>query len=262
MMDNPNLRKYYEMQYLREILEDDIVSDPRFPSSRYQALEHYFPKYFKGGSVLELAAGDGKSAKALLKQNQNIESYTVSEYSKSAIKILNEIKEDRLSVLEINAEDIDSNKLGKYEAVIMLTLIEHLIDPITAMKNIRALVRPGGFVYIDTPNFAKFTRRIKLLFGRFPGTATLNEGLTTYWGEPAKLYDEGHLHYFTYRSLSLMLTEICGFSEIVKLSYPVGLTFRGKQLPMGYTLLDKQLHFLLAKFWPEMFSELLILAYV
>jgi hypothetical protein len=79
----------------------------------------------------------------------------------------------------------------------------------------------------------------------------MNEGLTTYSGEPADLYDEGHLHYFTYRSLSLMLTERCGFSTTTKIAYPAG------RLPLG-----KHIHNSLATARPEFFSELVLIAFV
>ncbi|MFA5149944.1 MAG: hypothetical protein WC433_03420, partial [Candidatus Omnitrophota bacterium] len=55
----------------------------------------------------------------------------------------------------------------------------------------------------------------KLLFGRFPSTASLNEGLLNYDRKTqTKLYDESHLHYFTFRSLKNILTERIGFSKI------------------------------------------------
>jgi len=122
----------------------------------------------------------------------------------------------------------------------MVALIEHLIDPLRAMQRIRQLLKPGGFAYIDTPNIARYTLRLKLLMGRFPSTASMNEGLTTYSGKPTDLYDEGHLHYFTYRSLSLMLTERCGFSRVVKLAYPGGRRPLGKQTH-NFLAIDKNL---------------------
>jgi SAM-dependent methyltransferase len=150
----------------------------------------------------------------------------------------------------MDVEDIPECMQGNYDAVIMVALIEHLIDPLRAMQRIRQFLKPGGFVYIDTPNIAKYTQRVKLLLGKFPSTASMNEGLTTYEGAQCDLYDEGHLHYFTYRSLSLMLTERCGFSEVVKLGYPAG------RKPLG-----KYIHNVLATIWPELFSELAIIAY-
>ena len=86
--------------------------------------------------------------------------------------------------------------------------------------------------------------------GRFPSTASKNEGLATYDGEPADLYDEGHLHYFTYRSLTLMLNQRCNFSTIKKHGYS------DKRVPLG-----KSVHNSLANLWPEMFSDVVVVAY-
>jgi hypothetical protein len=117
------------------------------------------------------------------------------------------------------------------------------------MQGVRRLLAPGGFVYVDTPNVAKYTRRAKLLLGRFPSTASRDEGLTTYDGRPVDLHDEGHLHYFTFRSLSRMLLTRCGFSRIEKLPYFV-----------GRSLLGRRGDHRLARLWPGMFSELCVVA--
>ena len=130
-------------------------------------------------------------------------------------------------------------------------LLEHLADPMGALVRIRRLLRPGGFLYLDTPNIAKYTRRLKLLFGRFPSTASRDEGLTTYDGQPVDLHDEGHLHYFTYRSLSRLLVERCGFSSVEKLPY-----FTGGRL------LGARGDHALACAWPQLFAELCVVARV
>jgi len=156
-------------------------------------------------------------------------------------------------VLKLDAESLPSDEFPTYDAIIMLALIEHLIDPRGAMQHLRKLLKPGGFVFIDTPNIAKFTRRAKLLLGRFPATASRNEGLTTYAGHVSDLYDEGHLHYFTFRSLSLMLINRCCFSRVEKLGYFIG--------PNGRRIFGHKLGDALARLWPEMFSEIVLVAY-
>jgi len=45
---------------------------------------------------------------------------------------------------------------------------EHLVDPPGAMRQIRTLLAPGGFVYIETPNIAKWTRHMRLTIGGSP----------------------------------------------------------------------------------------------
>jgi len=68
------------------------------------------------------------------------------------------------------------------------------------------VLRPGGTLVINTPNIAFLKKRILLLMGRFPSTSQPNEGLGS-----DILFDGGHLHYFTFRSLSLLL-ERAGFA--------------------------------------------------
>ena len=64
------------------------------------------------------------------------------------------------------------------------------------------------------------------------------------------MFDEGHLHYFTYRSLSQMLTERCGFSRVDKRWYYE-----------GPSLVSRRLETTLARAWPELFSELCVVAH-
>ena len=104
----------------------------------------------------------------------------------------------------------------------MVALIEHLIDPLNTMKKISSLLTKDGFCFIMTPNIAKYTQRLKLLSGRFPSTESIEEGLITYGGQPVTLHEEGHLHYFTFKSLSRMLTERCGFDKISIIPLPDG----------------------------------------
>jgi hypothetical protein len=69
-----------------------------------------------------------------------------------------------------------------------------------------------------------------------------------YDGQPVSLHDEGHLHYFTYRSLSRLLLERCGFTSLEKLPYATG----------GY--LGAQISGALARLWPERFAEVCLVA--
>lgn len=252
-MPHKSLQAHYERKYAFEGQLSSIqpIQRTTVPTTRFEAVITYFPNFFHHGDILELGSGSGAVARTLLESNLNISSYTASEISLPRLKLMNSrLHDSRLRILTLDAEEIPESEYGNYDAVVMIALIEHLIDPLKAMRDIRALLRPGGFVYVDTPNIAKFTRRIKLLIGRFPSTASMNEGLTTYSGEPVDLYDEGHLHYFTLHSLSQMLIHGCGFSRIVKLGYP-----------SGRNVLGSRVHYMLSRIWPEMFSELAIVAY-
>lgn len=252
-MAKPDLKSFYTDKYDSERAKSSIgnLTLVDIPTTRNQAALKFLSQQVKGGDILEMGAGRGDLAQALLKIVPEIKSYTLSDLSSSRIEgVRKSIKDDRVFVKELDAEDVPESEQGKADCVIMVALIEHLVNPVEAMKNVRSLLKDGGFVYIETPNIAKLTKRILLVRGQFPSTASKNEGLTKFSGEPTDRYDEGHLHYFTYRSLSLMLTEKCGFSKVHRLAYPTGRT------PLG-----KKVHALLVQSFPTLLSNVVIMGY-
>ena len=77
----------------------------------------------------------------------------------------------------------------------------------------------------------------------------MDEGLHNHSLDQSSVLD--HLHYFTFRSLSRMLTERCGFARVEKLGYTC-----------GHRLFGPRIDTKLARWWPELFSELAVVAYV
>jgi glycosyltransferase involved in cell wall biosynthesis len=64
--------------------------------------------------------------------------------------------------------DFDS-ALGRrrYDAVLALDVIEHLIRPEDGVRKIAGIMKPGGVLYASTGNIAYFVLRISLLLGQF-----------------------------------------------------------------------------------------------
>lgn len=248
-----SLINHYEEKYAEEQDNKSIALIPyaRFPINRFEACVKYFADHFQQeGTILELGAGNGIVANSILEQNKRIRRYIISDLSENRLKgIKKSIRDKRLSITRIDVEEFDFESIEKVDAVIMIALIEHLIDPLGTMKRIRSVLKPGGFVYIDTPNIADYGARFKLLTGRFPSTASKKEGNLKYDNTPVTLYDEGHLHYFTYKSLSDMLIRYCDFQETQKYYQMI-----------GRSILGKRIHHHLAKMWPELFSSLILIA--
>ncbi len=245
------LKKFYDDRYKGRNVSANIIKYTPYPITRNEAAFRYFVDNFKGGDILEIGAGHGELAESLLKTDLPIRRYVALELSSPRASILQQrINDSRFEVIEGNIEELDKD-IGRYDAVIMVALIEHLIDPLGVMRKIKeSLLKPGGFVYINTPNFADIGCRRKLLFGRFPSTASKDEGLLTYDGQPVKLYDEGHLHYFTFSSLRKMLERYCGFTK-----------FRINPQAIGKPILGRRFHFMLARMMPTLFSDLNLVAW-
>lgn len=245
-----DLRQFYDNKYSTELTSNKlkIIKVPKIPSNRFDGVLYYFPKYYKGQNVLEIGGGDGTIAASILNEINIIE-YTITDFSDSRIQGLEKKFESKehVFVKRLNVEEYYPEFESKFDAIVMVALIEHLIDPIKALGYVYKYLKPNGLLYIETPNIAKYTRRIKLLLGQFPSTASQDEGLTTYEKKQVELFDEGHLHYFTFYSLTKLLKRI-GFQQIIKA--PVFHTNRAIIKPIGH---------IAAKIWPEMFSDLVLI---
>lgn len=172
-----------------------------------------------GTHYLEIGAGGGGIVQVAAQRFSTVTAVELSEPRAAAMRE-HFAPLDGVRVITMNIED-GAGELAdrQYDVVVMNAVIEHLVDPVSVLRTLHGLLGLHGCLLITTPNIAKWTRRIKLLFGRFPSTASLDEGLERYEGGPTSLYDEGHIHYSTYRSLSRVLSERAEFSRVDALWY-------------------------------------------
>ena len=78
--------------------------------------------------------------------------------------------------LAIQPQDILRDDIAeRYGAVISIATIEHQKDPKKFLENIQRAVRPGGLVYIATPNLSHLLNRVRFCFGRSPLSAHLKQ---------------------------------------------------------------------------------------
>lgn len=254
-MATERLKRHYDEKYAqpRDIGGGSAIPLVAHPDDRFEACVKTVSERFHGGAVLEIGGGDGRIALSLLRAGLPCERYVLSDLSEVRIRQAAATIDDprvEARVLDIEREPVHGPGEPGYDCVIMVALIEHLIDPISAMTTIAASLKPDGFAYIMTPNVAKWTKRIHLMRGRFPSTGSRQEGLVTYEGSPVDLHDEGHLHYFTFRSLSRLLLERSGFERVERLPYA------SRPAPLG-----PRIGHALARLRPELFSELCVVAY-
>jgi len=216
-MRGEKVQDFYNAQYAAAASE--LQQPPRatlWPRTRDEAV---LGALGSGIHYLEIGAGGGGVAQVAARRFETVTAVELSE-PRAATMREHFASSGAVRVLAINIEDGPGELADRqYDVVVMNAVIEHLVDPDSVLRTLHGLLSSHGCLLITTPNMAKWTRRIKLLLGRFPSTASLDEGLLNYEGGPTAMHDNGHLHYFTYRSLSRLLTERAAFSKVDRLWY-------------------------------------------
>ena len=116
-----------------------------------------------GSSVLDIGCGRGEILKYLKRAN-NIKGFGL-DISKHAIEGL--VKEG-IDAQYCNINDEDSIKVivGKYDYILLISVIEHIPKPENLLKSIKDKINKKLIVGI--PNSGFYHDRLRLLFGKFP----------------------------------------------------------------------------------------------
>jgi SAM-dependent methyltransferase len=234
-----SLISHYDRKYATPEQPPAPVPRVVYPADRFEMLVAVAAQGARG-RYLEVGAGNGRTLLAL---ESCYDELVATEYAPARVEQLQRLFADHPRV-RVLRNDLENERLefpdDHFDTIAMSAVIEHLVDPIRALGELRRLLRPGGRLLLDTPNIAKWTRRLKLAAGFFPSTASLDEGLLTYDRKtPTDLHDEGHLHYFTFRSLRRICIERAGFTSVQPRGY-------------GRTFLSRR--------WPTLFSDVFLVA--
>jgi len=126
-------------------------------------------------------------------------------------------------VIKADLENWPADITERFDYVIFADCLEHLRDPLEALRRILPLLKDGGTVLISVPNVAHLYVRLSLLFGR--------------WDYAERgILDETHLRFFT-RTTILGLIKEAGISlrGVRKAYIPWNFVFAGAPQPVRNT---------------------------
>ena len=83
---------------------------------------------------------------------------------------------------------------GTFDCVVFADVLEHLIDPASALRRIRSLLAPDGVIVCSIPNIRHYTVFLQL-------------GLRGWEYRDFGLFDRTHLRFFSLRSMRELLAE-------------------------------------------------------
>ncbi|MBF0271300.1 MAG: methyltransferase domain-containing protein [Magnetococcales bacterium] len=108
---------------------------------------------------------------------------------------------DRVFVGSIESDLLSQVEAG-YDCIVFGDVLEHLYDPLTALRRVRPLLQPGGIVLCSVPNAQHHSVLASLLSGDFQY-------------QDAGLLDRTHVRFFTYASFIKLMLDAGLVPEIV-----------------------------------------------
>lgn len=188
-----NIKKYYAKKSLnygiskfRELNLQKILSDD-----------------LTNKKILEIGCATGYFGKRLINRGALVYGIDISpEAISKAKKVLT-----HAITLDLEIDKIPYNE-NYFDLIIAAEVLEHLFAPKELLKKVHKLLKPKGELIISTPNILYWGNRIKFLRGKF------NYELTG-------IFDEGHIHFFSYGSLKKELDE-AGFKIYRESNYYIG----------------------------------------
>ena len=185
--------EFYKSSLTREVFTD--LSSSGWPRSRAEAILAHAGS---GTSVLDIGCGSGHLLFQLRHRFTQLVGLEFSPHRLEQARI--NLADLPFRAVQGSAEHMTGLADDSLDCVVSADTIEHVPDVYRATAEVFRVLRPGGLLVMNTPNIAFVKKRLLLLAGRFPSTSQRNEGLGS-----DLLFDGGHLHYFTFRSLSLLL---------------------------------------------------------
>lgn len=176
--------------------------DKNTNNSWFKALNLIAPN----SKVLDIGCSSGHFGAELIARKScivdgiELNSHDAKEASKKlrSVHILN-VETDKLDVLN-----------DTYDIVYFGDVIEHLVDPVSALKKISSLLKKNGKIVFSIPNMAHITVRLQLLKGEFDYTET-------------GLLDKTHLHFYNIVELHRVFAEagyVIKVLDFTKKDYP------------------------------------------
>ena len=158
----------------------DLVKQKGLGTSHLYAAELIAPD----SQVLDIGCASGYLAEILKQKNCSVTGVELNP------KAADQARRTCKNVIEGSIEDktVLGSIKDKYEYILMLDVLEHLVDPEAALLNLRSKLKPNGQIIISLPNIAYYAHRLSLFFlGRFEY-------------QESGIFDRTHLHFYTLNS--------------------------------------------------------------
>ena len=162
-----------------------------------------------GGSVVDIGTGSGALSARLHDAGYEVTACDIdgSDYAATPPLVVWNASADSLPV---------AFEPGSFDCICAVEVLEHVENPMQALRNFFAMLKPGGLILASTPNVSHPRSRLKFFVSGEP----------SYFGR-TEYFSSGHRTILPDWMLELHLKE-AGFAD-VRLNYAGSLGLKGKQ---------------------------------
>lgn len=150
---NPRLTEEEISKIYRTLFKGKSLSKP--PPLDFTSYKEFFKliaNYRKNNSLLDVGCFRGYLLSGAREQGWQVKGTELSEQAAACAR-----KDYGLDIHTGSLKDANYPE-NFFDVVSMLDVIEHLTDPAEYLREIERILRPGGILYIETPNFNSITR--------------------------------------------------------------------------------------------------------
>lgn len=154
--DNETLKRLY-LKYLPEKIEDPLLWDVYMKDVFKKAANILAKRFPKGGKLLDIGCGYGFFLEKMKAMGWEVYGMDVSETA------VNYTSSHGLNV-SLGTLDNIRHEDNSFDVVTLFYVLEHLPDPLNALKEIRRILNPKGLLLLRVPHTTPIVR-ILSLFG-------------------------------------------------------------------------------------------------
>ena len=140
-----DILEYYSTHYDRTSYLSPVTI------SRYNEILDRFEPFRKTGNLLDVGAGYGFFLEIARQRGWNVHGTELTD------EALDHCTAQGLTMFKGELQNIDFGNL-EFDVLISIEVIEHINNPIEYLTKMNEILRPGGTIYVTTPNFNSYLR--------------------------------------------------------------------------------------------------------
>jgi 2-polyprenyl-3-methyl-5-hydroxy-6-metoxy-1,4-benzoquinol methylase len=200
---------------------EQVLGDEKdYPNSTVDSIRiaSNLKKSCLGSMVLDIGGGYGFFSRELIKLGFKVDSIELNKSARKVYRCMNGFEPQNVS-FDVN---FAANNLGKYDAILLSQVLEHLPIDQDPIQNIHKILKPGGICVIAVPHFRSL---ISLMQGK----------------KDMFIVPPEHINFFTIKSLIELFYKY-GF-KVIKLETISRYDFNKKKQILGVFFLPFKLFF-------------------